>query len=679
MGACLNFFRSGSKVPWIVATIVMIFSQLGCQKRGASNPGFDVPIDDPNVNIVVKLGLNGAPSIEIDTCQAYQVSALNEKGVLTPVSQDTEVTLSVSGGGNFYQDSICGMQISSLNIPVGSRDISTYFKGSSVGPRTLSVQDAQAILAGASLAVTVTSSVSISISDGPAYDFGNRLINSATNKIFTLTNTGNSPATSVGPGLPVLNAPFSYVGGAFPGSGGTCTSSLVGNSSCSFVIVFQPTSVQSYSDVIRIQFNDGAGQQTITRSITGAGINSSGLDTSFSGDGMLTVPFSASGDDRAYDVAVQSDGKLVVSGGTFNGSTNFDFAIVRLNVDGSLDNSFGNQGKVTTAVSALIDYALAVKIQADGRIVVAGYAHNGTNTDFAVGRYLTDGTLDTTFGSGGIKLVDINGKDDFGWDCVIQSDSKIVVGGYSKRFGKDNFALIRLNTDGNLDTGFGSGGKVTTTVGSSSSFAHAIGIQKIAPNAGKIILAGYATFSSQDFALTRYNSSGSLDTTFGSSGVASINFEGNIDKAFSLAIQGDDKVVIAGTNYTGTYNDFAMARLNVNGTMDSGFGSAGKVTTAVGPYYDEIHAIAIQTDGKIVAAGHVYNASVVPDFGVLRYTPNGTLDSSFGEGGKLITPIGSDTDRAEGIVIQADGRIVVVGDSRQGSNLLDFAVVRYLP
>ena len=181
--------------------------------------------------------------------------------------------------------------------------------------------------------------------------------------------------------------------------------------------------------------------------------NSDGtLDTSFSGDGKLTTAIGA-GNDFGYSVTVQADGKILVAGASHNGS-NYDFALVRYNSDGTLDTSFSGDGKLTTAIGASDDYGYSVTVQADGKILVAGYSANGSNNDFALVRYNSDGTLDTSFSGDGKLTTAIGAGHDEGYSVTVQADGKILVAGYSSNGSNDDFALVRYNSDGTLDTSF---------------------------------------------------------------------------------------------------------------------------------------------------------------------------------------------------------------------------------
>ena len=330
--------------------------------------------------------------------------------------------------------------------------------------------------------------------------------------------------------------------------------------------------------------------------------------------GKVITSFS-SGNDQAYAVAVQSDGKIVVAGYATISATGRDFALARYNADGTLDTSFSGDGKVTTAIASGSgsDEASAVAVQSDGKIVAAGSSGN----DFGLARYNADGTLDDTFGTivsgstrSGKQTTDFASGLDVAYAVAVQSDGKIVAAGRASAL----FGLARYNANGTLDTGFDSDGKVTTAISSGDDAAHAMAVQ----SDGKMVVAGDAD---GHFGLARYNTDGTLDDTFGEvvsgstrSGKQSTEISSNGDLAYAVTVQSNGKIVAAG--YTaGTSNDFALARYNANGTLDTGFGTGGKVTTDIGSStLDQARGVAVQSDGKIVLAGHSDN-----DFALARY------------------------------------------------------------
>jgi uncharacterized delta-60 repeat protein len=383
------------------------------------------------------------------------------------------------------------------------------------------------------------------------------------------------------------------------------------------------------------------------------------LDPTFGSGGKVTTD--VGGSDGAQAVAIQGDGKVVAAGlGNFAGPGTGDFALARYNPDGSLDTSFGSGGKVTTDFGGF-DAASAVAIQPDGKIIAAGRSGSG---DFALARYNPDGSLDSSFGSGGKVTTDFGGFDS-AFGVALQADGKIVAAGQGASSG--DFALARYNPDGSLDPTFGSGGKVTTDFAPFEA-ATAVTIQAD----GKIVTTG--STSSGDFALLRYKPDGSLDTSFGSGGIVSTTF--GFASAFggALALQPDGKIIAAGRAGT----DFLLARFNpADGSLDSSFGSGGIATTSFGgAVFDAAFGVVLQPNGKIVAAGGTFNSFSPPaaDFALARYMPDGSLDSSFGSGGTLTTDFGG-FDIGFGVALQADGKIVAAGQGGSGS---DFALARYL-
>jgi uncharacterized delta-60 repeat protein len=395
---------------------------------------------------------------------------------------------------------------------------------------------------------------------------------------------------------------------------------------------------------------------------------SGSLDLSFDNDGKLTT---AIGSGSGYSAAIQSDGKIIMAGSSYNGSDN-DFALVRYNADGSLDNTFDSDGKVTTAVGSSNDIGYSVAIQSDGKIIMAGYSYNGSNWKFALVRYNADGSLDNTFDSDGKLTTAIGNANDIGNSVAIQSDGKIVVAGGSNNGSDSDFALVRYNTDGSLDNSFDSDGKVTTAIGSSHDIGRSVSIQ----SDGKIVVAGVSyNGSDYDFALVRYNADGSLDNSFDSDGKVTTAFGSGDDQGYSAAIQSDGKIVVAGKSDNGSDYDFALVRYNADGSLDNTFDSDGKATTDFGGYDDIGNSVAIQSDGKIVLTGWNYNGSNY-DFALVRYNADGSLDNTFDSDGKVTTAIGSGDDEGNSVTIQSDGKIVVAGYSVNGSNS-DFALVRY--
>ncbi len=382
---------------------------------------------------------------------------------------------------------------------------------------------------------------------------------------------------------------------------------------------------------------------------TTAFAQSSHLDNSFGTGGQTNISLGSFGN-MCNSLVIQDNQKIVFGGGTkINGFADYNFAVARCNSDGTLDTTFGVGGKVVTPIE-IGSEGHSLAIQNNGKILLGGFSSWFIN----LVRYNIDGSLDTTFGIGGKVITDIDGY--YGEKCktlAIQSDGKILLGGYGQHNSNDNpyFILVRYNTNGTLDSTFGNGGIVIGRVGQGRSL--------IIQNDGKILLGGGSNFS---FALVRYEVNGIVDSTFGVVGEV-ITSLGSSSEGNSLGIQGDGKIVLGGYSNS----NFALVRYNTDGSLDNTFGLGGKVITVIGSS-SAGKSIGIQNDGKILLGGYADT-----DFALVRYNSGGTVDSTFGIGGKVITPIGTVYNPANSLDIQIDGKIVMGGDADNG----DMTLVRY--
>lgn len=395
------------------------------------------------------------------------------------------------------------------------------------------------------------------------------------------------------------------------------------------------------------------------------------LDLSFGGgDGKVTTP--VTGFDAVNDVAIQTDGKIVAAGyaGTSGAA---DFAIARYGLDGALDTTFGGGTGIVTTPIAGDDQVQALAIQGDGRIVVAGQTKS-TNYDVALVRYNSDGTPDSSFGGGdGITVTPIFGGDDIGNDVAIQSDGKIVVAGSTASGVSVDFATLRYESTGSLDPSFGGGdGIATIDFGGKEDRGYAVQLQAD----GKIVVGGLATVSTEaNFGIARYSIDGSPDSTFDGDGKAWASMPVvSQDRIFDMALQADGKIVGAGyVKSSVSKEDFALVRFTGSGGLDTTFDGDGFATTDLMLRNQRAYAVSIQSDGKIVATGFTEQPAAFDfDFMVARYNPDGSLDTSFSLDGFVTTTIGL-IDDGYAAAIQADGKIVAAGDSQY-----DFALVRYL-
>ena len=372
------------------------------------------------------------------------------------------------------------------------------------------------------------------------------------------------------------------------------------------------------------------------------------LDNTFGTGGMVI----AGGNDwHATSIVLQSDGKIVVAGSAdlspsaYASNNVYEFGLYRFNNNGTLDKSFGQNGEINTAIiggDSTWDKGYAVVMQSDGKIVVAGSSNDSSKTAFALARFNSDGTVDKTFGTNGTVRNYIAGADSFDDEAhsvAIQSDGKIVAAGWSLNpyaATPQAFALARYNSDGTLDNTFGAGGTVRVAIpvpgiANENGLAYSVAIL---PD-GKILVGGYC--SDSGFAVVRFNSNGTIDNTFGVMGAATTfisGSDGTNDEASSMAVGSDGKIALAGHSSLpgpSSRDAFAIACFDSTGALNKSFGTNGSLVANISggdSSDDEANAVAIQSNGKIVAAGYSagtppYLGSIGWAFAVARFMPSG--------------------------------------------------------
>lgn len=352
------------------------------------------------------------------------------------------------------------------------------------------------------------------------------------------------------------------------------------------------------------------------------------LDNSFDTDGIVITNFSNTTAD--FSIVIQNDGKIVVAGTkVFNaGEGIVAFGVTRYNINGSLDIGFGNNGETILGGG----YCNSIALQSDGKILIAG-STSGYALDFSVVRLNSNGTPDTNFGIWGSGAAQFNVGPggtypafNYGGSVLVQNDGKILVAGtckYSKDASPRRPVIFRLNSNGGtFDPSFGNGG------------------------------VSYGDIIDPNMNLGSYN-----------------------DNIWCAALQSDGKILIAGSANTSWNNgDFSVLRLNNNGTLDYSFGINGSTIINIGTGIEEVRSIAIQSDGKIILAGSSIGTGI--DFALVRLNKNGTLDKTFNGDGKITTNIGSGDDFGCSVVIQSDGKVIVAGRTMNGAKG-NFALVRY--
>jgi uncharacterized delta-60 repeat protein len=406
--------------------------------------------------------------------------------------------------------------------------------------------------------------------------------------------------------------------------------------------------------------------------LAGAALAAAGdLDPSFGTGGKVTTQLMSEGN----DIAFQADGKIVVAGGL-----DARYAVARFRTGGSLDPTFATDG-VATGLFRGYGQANAALVQPDGKIVAIGFARVAP---FVLARFNADGTLDASFDENGKVQTSLGAKctSAGALDGALAPDGKIVVAGYAC----EKFAVARYNTDGTLDTSFSGDGIARTSVQKGLFEGKVAGVV-VQPD-GKIVIAGSATYycppdgeCDSDFALFRFDVDGTLDATFGGGdGKVTTKFTsprcGGPGEARALALQPDGKIVVGGDAGCGDTAGgwglvFALARYLPDGTLDPAFGGDGRVT-GFSWNISYIFGLAIQADGRIVASG--WDAMTTGKFAVIRLRSGGHLDKTFGTGGMVLT---SKSDGlAEDVAIQTDGKIVATGFTT--GKIGGFALVRYL-
>ena len=402
------------------------------------------------------------------------------------------------------------------------------------------------------------------------------------------------------------------------------------------------------------------------------------LDSSF-GTGGKVVTSINSGADKAYAVALQTDGKIIVAGMTTNASTGKDFACVRYNSNGTLDSTFGTSGIVTNDVqTGSDDVVYSIAIQADGKIILAGYSDDGSNKNAALIRLNTNGTLDTSFGTSGKVLTDfITGRADEIKTVKIHSlTGNIVVGGTSSLTSTNSQAIIaRYTSAGLLDTTFNTTGKILLDDDSGSGTYFNVIEDLAVKSNGKISAVGWINQQGLQWSANYYgcriNNNGSMDTSFSTNGYIVTNGGFNADdKSFSMILNSDDSILYSGGGYLSTLEyDYFLGLYDSTGST-----AVGKALFDYGSLVKDIaYGMGIDSTGKIVLAGSNVTSITSSTFGIARVNANYTVDSTFGTAGKVTTTFGTNTtNEAFDMTIQTDDKIIAVGYTGN-----DFALARY--
>ena len=406
---------------------------------------------------------------------------------------------------------------------------------------------------------------------------------------------------------------------------------------------------------------------------TGARALSGGLDPGFGSGGLLSLPVAPGAAlDEAYAVVVDGDDRIVAAGFASDGKELA--AVVRLLPNGNLDSSFAGSGTLKVEIGTRAR-ALAVAFQDDGKIVVAGYAAVSGSERFAVVRVLESGLPDPDFGTDGVVTTPFGTRDARAQAVVVQADGRIVVAGWARNTSNRDVVLARYDESGALDPDFGDGGTLALAPNDGNEEAWALALQ----DDQRIVVAGYDVEGGEyDTLVLRLLDDGSLDPDFADGGSLRIPFATGDETARGVAIDASGRIVVAGDANIGGTPHIAVARLDEDGVLDATFGNGGKVVTLVGEHA-QARAVALSSRGRVLVAGRARlpNAATQMDFVAARYSTTGALDPTFGTDGAVTIPIGGKVDDAFGIALhEADG-VVLAGSTRTGGNT-NFGFARLL-
>lgn len=342
---------------------------------------------------------------------------------------------------------------------------------------------------------------------------------------------------------------------------------------------------------------------------------------------------------------------------------------------GARDNSFGNNGVVVTKIGSGADVVLSTIVQEDQKIVSAGYSFEGGQRKFTILRFDTLGNPDPDFGNTGLAFVSFGPGNSVGTSVILQPDQKLVLSGYADNGDFNDFALARINADGSLDQSFGNEGKTVTSFNS-----YSIIKSSALDTKQRIIVAGTTgdgpiSPGNHVFAICRYLSTGIIDSTFGEGGKVLTHIS-NDAVATSVAIQNDGKIVVAGFSYLGYGTAFTLVRYNIDGAIDQSFGDDGIVLTAIG-ISSSPNSIVIQFDGRMVVVGNSFDGQR-NNLAIVRYNSDGTLDSLFAEHGISILNFSSNDNYARSVILQTDHKILVAANIKDADQQYHIGLVRLL-
>ena len=409
---------------------------------------------------------------------------------------------------------------------------------------------------------------------------------------------------------------------------------------------------------------------TLALAVSGSQVHATDghTDTSFGTSGVASVSIAPNGDTTS-DVAVQSDGKILVAGTGYYGTGNYDFVLSRFNADGTLDTDFSGDGKVNTDLDVnSYDELAGITVQSNGKILATGFTSISGVAYISVVRYNSDGSLDSSFDGDGKVFISAQNPqvEDGGVDIFVQSDGKIVIVGY----GYDSVAgysepvVVRLFGNGQTDYI-----KVMDAPDRAAPFAAALQAD------GKIVFTGLYGSSSDNLGVWRVDANGNLDSSFG---VAGAVINSHMSYANAVAVQADGKILIAGTKTTaGSWYNSVIHRYTTDGNLDPTFSSDGIFETSISDRNDSVNDLVVRNDGSVVVVGQAFVTSKDLSY-VAQITPTGILDTRYSNDGFQMINVGSGASRSIGAALDNNGKLLMATVASFGING-DLAVMRINP
>jgi uncharacterized delta-60 repeat protein len=572
----------------------------------------------------------------------------------------------------------------------------------------------------------------LTITGGPTFDFGSQFIATSVDHTFTITNAGGAPAVSMAAGTTEMGAPFTFKGGTYPGTGGTCTDTLASGSTCTVVATFAPTTSGVFNDTLTVGYSDSITSATLSLPIKGTGITVAALSISDGATYNYGTQYASSNTDHTFTLtnfggftaSAMSAGSPAFTavysfkGGSYPGTGGTCTATLAPAANCTIVVTFNSSSAGTFSDTVRVGYNDGENPQTSlravtGKAVIPAVLSFSGGSTFNFGTHASGSSTDQTItvtNTGPISATSlalaVGPANGFGFkggsypgtggSCATSlasaatcnlvitfapsaagSPSSSVDLSYNDGVNTvdavENYTAL-VPAGGTLDVTFANGGILTSQIGTSDDYGRAVAIQ---PD-GKIVAAGYSSSSGVfKFAVARYTTSGSADATLNTNGHNTVAFGTTDDRAYGVALQADGKIVVAGYSDLGAgIAVFALARFGTDGSLDNTWGNGGKVTTSFGSNDARAQAVYAQSDGSVVAAGYYDQGGGIYEYAMARYTSSGSLDANFGSAGKVLTPIGSGTSLAYGLD-EFGGQIALAGYSDAGSGAMQWALARY--